>query len=118
MSESGIRNLIWGLIFSGFAMTLHGSSRPASGAEHMFSHALDRLGSFGLHGEQVGIGTIFFSCLQEQDWRKIQKLLSDLSAQTKAADLKIPQDVLVKTFLEAKKMKLIKFSMTGLKNWK
>ena len=104
-TEKGISNLVWSLIFSGMAMTLHGSSRPASGAEHMFSHALDRLGSFGLHGEQVGIGTIFFSCLQEQDWRKIQKLLSDLSAPTKAADLKIPQDVLVKAFLEAKNMR-------------
>ncbi len=123
-TEKGMKNLVWSLIFSGMAMTLHGSSRPASGAEHMFSHALDRLGPFGLHGEQVGIGTIFFSYLQGSflesqkpennqsfsgqqlkqlaNWQKIKNLLSDLGAPTKAADLKIPQDVLVKAFLEAK----------------
>jgi len=31
------------LMSSGVAMSIAGSSRPASGAEHLFSHQLDRL---------------------------------------------------------------------------
>jgi len=102
MSESGIRNLIWGLIFSGFSMTLHGSSRPASGAEHMFSHALDKLGKFGLHGEQVGIGSIFFSYLQGQDWMKIKTVLENLGAPIKLSQIGVSQDIFIEAVLKAK----------------
>lgn len=56
-----------GLLLSGIAMQLFGSSRPASGAEHHISHLID-LRPVGLgpvrgasHGEQVGAGTILAS---------------------------------------------------------
>ena len=56
-----------GLLLSGIAMQLFGSSRPASGAEHHISHLID-LRPDGLgpvkgasHGEQVGVGTILAS---------------------------------------------------------
>ncbi len=101
-TDLGISNLIWALIFSGSSMSLAGKSSPASGAEHMFSHALDRLGPFGLHGEQVGLGTIFFSYLQGQDWKKIRSMLEELGAPTKAKNLNIPEDKLVEAFLTAK----------------
>jgi len=55
-----------GLIESGLAMCIVGSSRPASGSEHKISHALDRLfpPRKTLHGEQVGIAAIFTMALQ------------------------------------------------------
>ncbi len=102
LEEDGLKNLVWSLIYSGMSMSLHGSSRPASGAEHMFSHALDRLGKFGLHGEQVGIGTIFFSYLQGQDWVKIKNTLENLGAPTKIKQLEIPEEVFVGAMLKAK----------------
>src|SRR5207247_1952061 len=47
------------LVSSGVAMSIAGSSRPASGSEHKFSHALDRLAKKpALHGEQCGVGDI------------------------------------------------------------
>ena len=56
-----------GLLLSGIAMQLFGSSRPASGAEHHISHLID-LRPEGLgpvkgasHGEQVAVGTILAS---------------------------------------------------------
>ncbi len=58
-----IGRLAGGLILSGFAMQAISSSRPASGAEHMFSHLWDMEGlnvdgrPFS-HGFQVGIGTL------------------------------------------------------------
>src|SRR5207245_2075805 len=43
------------LVSSGVAMSISGSSRPASGSAHKFSHALDRIANKpGLHGEQCG----------------------------------------------------------------
>lgn len=59
------------LVFSGCAMTLQGSSLPASGGEHLISHTLDmRADADGtthdLHGRQVGVGTIFAAALYER----------------------------------------------------
>lgn len=47
------------LVLSGVAMDFAGSSRPVSGAEHLFSHALDYYApKTNLHGIQVALGTI------------------------------------------------------------
>lgn len=46
-------------VLSGVAMDFAKSSRPVSGSEHLFSHALDYYGSKqNLHGIQVALGTI------------------------------------------------------------
>lgn len=56
--------LVGGLLLSGIAMQMMGSSRPASGAEHHISHLIEMepegLGvhSDALHGEKVGVGTL------------------------------------------------------------
>ena len=51
------------LLLTGVAMTMAGTSAPASGGEHLISHALDMLSGLedtehDLHGRQVGVGTI------------------------------------------------------------
>jgi glycerol-1-phosphate dehydrogenase [NAD(P)+] len=57
--------LVNSLILSGIAMEIAGSSRPASGGEHLISHALDELSaSPSLHGLQVGVATYLCSLLQ------------------------------------------------------
>ncbi|MFE9806124.1 iron-containing alcohol dehydrogenase family protein, partial [Streptomyces sp. NPDC005227] len=50
-----------GLVLSGIAMSIAGHTRPASGACHEISHALDLLypKRAAAHGEQVGIGAAF-----------------------------------------------------------
>jgi glycerol-1-phosphate dehydrogenase [NAD(P)+] len=55
-----------GLVMSGLAMEVAGSSRPCSGAEHLISHALDYLRGTDalLHGEHVAIGVLVASVLQ------------------------------------------------------
>ena len=60
-----------GLMMSGFAMQEMQSSRPASGAEHMFSHILDMThhsykGELVSHGAQVGVYTLFMTRFQEE----------------------------------------------------
>jgi len=60
---AAVQATVEGLVLSGIAMSYAGSSRPASGLEHYFSHlwemmALDRGVPYELHGIQVGIGTL------------------------------------------------------------
>ncbi len=54
------------LVMSGVAMEVAGSSRPASGSEHLISHAYDQLAARPrMHGEQVGVATIATTWLQD-----------------------------------------------------
>jgi glycerol-1-phosphate dehydrogenase [NAD(P)+] len=55
---------VQGLMLSGVAMEVCGTSRPCSGGEHLISHQIDRTGEgHGLHGEQVGVATLFCQAL-------------------------------------------------------
>jgi glycerol-1-phosphate dehydrogenase [NAD(P)+] len=70
-APNAIRGLFEALLLSGCAMTLQGSSLPASGGEHLVSHTLDMLSSVhrdghDLHGRQVGVATIFVAALYER----------------------------------------------------
>ncbi len=65
-----IGRLIEGLMLGGFAMQSMQSSRPASGAEHQFSHLWDmqhhtHQGHAPSHGAKVGIGTLAVTALYE-----------------------------------------------------
>ena len=69
--HAAIEALLNALLYSGIAMTVIGTSAPASGGEHLFSHTLDMMSSIDgiehdLHGRQVGLGTIFASALYER----------------------------------------------------
>jgi glycerol-1-phosphate dehydrogenase [NAD(P)+] len=68
---AAVENLFEGLIMSGVAMQISGSSRPASGSEHRFSHlwemqALGHGHAAVPHGFKVGIGTLAAAALYEQ----------------------------------------------------
>ena len=63
--EQGIRLLATALMLNGVAMEIAGSSRPASGSEHLISHALDMSGARQrLHGLQTGTAAYLVSSLQ------------------------------------------------------
>lgn len=63
--DDGIRVLGTALMLNGIAMEIAGSSRPASGAEHLISHALDRISARPrLHGLQVGCAAYLMAHLQ------------------------------------------------------
>jgi glycerol-1-phosphate dehydrogenase [NAD(P)+] len=70
--EEGMRLLATSLMLNGIAMAVCGSSRPASGAEHLISHALDAISARPrLHGLQVGVATYIVSRLQGQGTERI-----------------------------------------------
>lgn len=59
------------LLYSSVAMTMTGTSSPASGGEHLISHTLDMLAvrdgiHHDLHGRQVGIGSILGAAIYER----------------------------------------------------
>src|SRR5262249_14099781 len=62
--EKGTRLLATALMLNGVAMEIAGSSRPASGSEHLISHALDMTGARPrLHGLQTGSAAYLVCCL-------------------------------------------------------
>ena len=63
--ENFQRSLASSLMMSGLAMEIAGSSRPASGSEHLISHALDKVcAKPKMHGIQVGVATYLCALLQ------------------------------------------------------
>ena len=100
------------LVSSGVAMSIAGSSRPASGGEHKFSHALDKLApGKALHGESCGIGTIISMYLHGGDWRGIRSSLKTIGAPTTPADVGIDDAVAVEALLMAKTIRPERFTI-------
>ena len=65
-SESFQRSLASSLTMSGLTMEIAGSTRPASGSEHLISHALDAVCKKPkMHGIQVGVATYLCALLQK-----------------------------------------------------
>jgi glycerol-1-phosphate dehydrogenase [NAD(P)+] len=70
--RGALERLVEGLIMSGLAMQAHASSRPASGAEHQFSHLweMEGLGHDRRpplsHGFKVGVGSVAVAALYER----------------------------------------------------
>jgi glycerol-1-phosphate dehydrogenase [NAD(P)+] len=104
--EEGLRVLLEALISCGVAMSIAGSSRPCSGSEHLFSHALDLIKpNTALHGEQCGVGTILCAYLYKANWQSIKKTLKQLGAPTTAAELGVKELDVVKALELAAKIR-------------
>ena len=101
-NEEGLRVLLEALISCGVSMSIAGSSRPCSGSEHMFSHALDIVRpNHTMHGHQCGVGAILMACLQRANWRGIRDTLRKLGAPTNAHELGVEKDEIVKALMMA-----------------
>lgn len=101
-----IRVIVEALISAGVASCIAGSSRPCSGAEHLFSHALDKIApGRGLHGEKCGIGSIMMAKLQGQDWKKIVKTLKDVGAPVSAKQVGLKSDEIVAALMIAQELR-------------
>ncbi len=109
--------LVRGLILSGVAISLVKSSRPASGSEHKFSHALDILGyGNGTHGEQVGIGTIIMEYLHEKyygegDWELIKMSLDKIQAPTTAKEIGLTREQVLEALMFAKNIRKRRYTI-------
>ena len=92
-NEEGLRVLLEALISCGVSMSIAGSSRPCSGSEHLFSHALDIIKSnHAMHGEQCGVGTIMMAYLHKENWKRVRETLKMLGAPTNADELHMEKE--------------------------
>jgi glycerol-1-phosphate dehydrogenase [NAD(P)+] len=111
--KQGLEESAWvvvkALVSSGVAMSIAGSSRPASGAEHLFSHRLDRIEpGRALHGHQVGVGSILVAYLHEGEggmWRDIRDALATIGAPTTAADLGFDDETVIEALTTAHRIR-------------
>lgn len=102
------------IIMSGISMCIAGSSRPTSGAEHMFSHTLDiRCPGRALHGEQCGVGSIMTMYLHGGDWEMIRDALENIGAPTTAKQLGIPAEEIVYAMSHATEIRSDRFTILG-----
>lgn len=103
----GVRTVVEALISAGVAACIAGSSRPCSGAEHLFSHALeyDAGPECGLHGERVGIGTIMMSKLHGLDWDNVRHALENMGAPTTAKQIGLTEDNIVQALVKAQSLR-------------
>jgi glycerol-1-phosphate dehydrogenase [NAD(P)+] len=112
LTDSGIRTLLEALISNGIAMAIAGSSRPCSGSEHLFGHALDFLTSRTiLHGFTVLLGTKISLALHGQDWASFSDEVSQAGLPTNAKQLGIPSVYVVRALLFANKMRPERFTI-------
>ncbi|ASJ09577.1 NAD(P)-dependent glycerol-1-phosphate dehydrogenase [Thermococcus siculi] len=113
-NEESVRKVVKGLISCGVAMSIAGSSRPASGAEHLFSHALDMIAPKpALHGEQVGVGTIIMSYLHGLKWERVRETLKRVGAPTNAYELGIDPDVIIEALTIAHTIRPERYTILG-----
>ena len=105
-SEEGVRLVVKALISSGVAMSIAGTSRPASGGEHKFSHWLDsNCDNPALHGEQCGLGSIVTMYLHGGNWEKIRDTLSTVKAPVTAKELGIDESLLLSALINSKEIR-------------
>jgi len=102
-SEEGVRVLLEALVSCGVAMCIAGTSKPCSGSEHLFSHALDLIAPrHALHGEQCGLGAIMMAALHEIDWETVRDTLRKVGAPTNAKEIGIDDKYIVEALVKAK----------------
>ncbi len=102
------------LVVSGVSMAVAGNSRPASGAEHLFSHGLDRLApGKAMHGEQVGVGSIIMMHLHGGDWQGLRQALSDLGCPVTAKELGIPSKKIIEALTTCHTLRPERYTILG-----
>ena len=112
--EPSARIVMKSLFSGGMAISIAGSSRPASGSEHLFSHALDKiLDKPALHGEQCGIGTIMMMYLHGGDWKFVKDSLEALHAPTTAAEIGVGDDDIIEALMIAHEIRPERYTILG-----
>lgn len=98
----GIETMFYTIITDGYLMALADTTRPFAGSEHLIAFGIEKVSGKGLHGEQVALGTIIASYLQNRNWRKIREVLRKVGVPTTASELGLKKEEMIKALLIAK----------------
>jgi glycerol-1-phosphate dehydrogenase [NAD(P)+] len=112
ITAEGISVVVEALISSGVAAGIAGSSRPCSGSEHLFSHAMEIVApGKGLHGEKCGMGTIMMAKLHGLDYVEIRKTLKLIGCPVKAEEIGASSDEVVKALVLARSIRRERYTI-------
>ena len=115
-SEESVWMVLKPIIASGVSMLIAGSSRPTSGSEHLFSHALDKIKpDTALHGMQCGVGTIMMTRYQGGDWKRVRDALKSIGAPTTAKELGFTEEEIIRALVEAKDIRKERYTVLSSK---
>ncbi len=113
-TEDSLRTVLEALINCGVATSIAGSSRPCSGSEHLFSHALDQIAPKpALHGEQCGVGTIMMAYLHGANWQHVLQSLQIIGIPTTAKQLGIMDEYIVEALIHAHEVRPERYTILG-----
>lgn len=111
-NKESVRVVVEALISSGVAAGIAGSSRPCSGSEHLFSHAMDIVApGKGLHGERCGLGTIMMAKLHGMDYQSLRHSLKVMGLPTRSADIGATPEEIVKALVLAKEIRKERYTI-------
>lgn len=102
-SPEFVRILSRALVMGGLAMEIAGSSKPSSGSEHLFCHAIEeyypqlRIS----HGLGVALGTVGAAIFQGRDEKKIMDVCKKYGLDLNPATYGIDQDIFADLWMRA-----------------
>ncbi len=107
--QNNLKMIIESIVLSGIAMEIAGTSRPASGAEHLISHAVDELfGGFKPHGVQVAFGMYVITFIRselgyvsKEMFQELRAVLRYLGLPTTLSSLGITKEQLIEALIFA-----------------
>ena len=111
-SQEGVKMLAQSLVLGGLAMQIAGSSRPCSGSDHLFCHALDELFEHGLpHGIAVGIGTIGAAWLQKREYHMLLEFLKEYGIDINPKRRGITEVMFVRAWMYAREVRKERYTI-------
>ncbi len=121
MVLEGVEESVWlvtkQILASGTAMAIAGSSRPASGSEHLIAHALEMTNpGESIHGEQCAIGSVVSMFLHGGDWQQLSSAYSRMGLSVRVKDYKIPDSVMIKALASAHGIRPERYTILGEKD--
>ncbi|MEM0139240.1 MAG: NAD(P)-dependent glycerol-1-phosphate dehydrogenase [Ferroplasma sp.] len=118
MIKPGTESSVWmvtkEILASGTAMAIAGTSRPASGSEHLFAHALEILGSgTAMHGEQVAMGSLVAMYFHGGDWKSLYDTYKLIGVSVRASDYQISDAIAIKALSIAHRIRPERYTILG-----
>lgn len=103
-SKDFIKRLTQALVMGGLAMEIAGSSRPSSGSEHLFCHALEENFSEQVnvpHGIAVAIGSYGACVFQNRNIGKIKRVIQEYGVFKTPSEYGITEEIFVGAWQQA-----------------
>lgn len=114
MSVDFIKRLTQDLVMGGLAMEIAGSSRPSSGSEHLFCHALEENFSEQVsvpHGIAVAIGSYGAVKFQKRNVEKIKNVIDMYHLPVKPSSWNITKEIFIGAWQTASATRIDRYTI-------